>query len=194
MQDLDPLNEKLAKLFDEHPWMEPDILARLVTRVAQENASHTARRAQIVSIADRFNGALSNYAACKEGCSFCCYMPTMIYEHEAERLAYASGRNVAQLSVKPVSRALEDAKRYSGTACPFLKEGKCSVYDARPLICRLHHSLNENPEDCRITGLSGTQNPVARFDVDAVEMPFHYLMFEKRPVEAWACIHQFFPD
>lgn len=186
-------SKDLAPLFDEHTWAEPDILHRVATRVQLSNASHTSRRAHLLKIADRLNEALAPYSACAPGCSHCCHMPTMIYTHEAQRLADASGRKMLDIKPRLVEESLKTAAKFSGTPCPFLaNDGRCSVYNDRPLICRLHHSLNDNPSDCRV-GPHGPEIAIKRYDVDVIETPYHLLMFSKRKPEGWASIHEFFP-
>lgn len=184
---------KLAEVIDQNTWMEPAVLARVVTRVQHENASVASRRVQLMHLADRFNAALAPHTACREGCSHCCHMPTMIYTHEAEQLAAASGRSLAQPPLQRFDRTVESAKSYYGVACPFLISDRCSVYEVRPLICRLHHSLNDNPDDCSVEVPLAQRIPIASYDVDVIEVPYHELMTEKRPAEVWACIHEFFP-
>lgn len=188
------LSQKLDELYDTHQWMESEILHRVVQRVREGDASHRQRRIHIITIADRFNDALAPYTACRKGCSHCCHMPAMIYTHEAESLADASGRTMASVEHRLVNESLDSAARFSGQACPFLAgDGSCSAYDARPLICRLHHSLNESPNNCRL-GPTGHTKPVVRYDPVVIERHYHQLMLEKTPSEAWASIHEFFPS
>lgn len=185
-------SKNLDGLLDEHTWMDPSALHRAARRVQLSNASHTSRREQLLKLADRFNDALAPHTACKPGCYHCCYMPTLIYTHEAERLAVASGRKMNDIPPRLVETSLRTAAKVNGTPCPFLSgDGKCSVYNDRPLICRLHHSLNEDPDDCRV-GPGGTVSPVKRYDVDVIETPYHLLMYSKKRPEGWASIHEFF--
>lgn len=39
--------------------------------------------------------------------------------------------------------------RTGEVACPFLKGGRCSIYEHRPLACRSHYALS-NPEGCKM--------------------------------------------
>ncbi len=40
--------------------------------------------------------------------------------------------------------------KYAGQACPLLKDGRCSVYEVRPLACRTLYSLESTPDPCDI--------------------------------------------
>ena len=50
---------------------------------------------------------------------------------------------------------------YQDRACVYLKEGKCSVYDKRPLICRLTH-VSSKSENCHF---ENNQNPIQHLPV-----------------------------
>jgi Fe-S-cluster containining protein len=70
-------------------------------------------------------------ATCRKGCHFCCYHPISIAIPEEE--------NILQF------------KKYlneSSLACKFLRDGECSIYENRPLICRLTH-VKTPAENCQ---------------------------------------------
>ena len=187
------LSKKLDELYGENPWMKPEVLSRLALRVSRENASQVSRRRQLVQMADRLNGALAPKAACKAGCSHCCSMTTMIYEHEAVAIAKFSGRAMRRVPRRRHDVALEQALLHFGTPCPFLVDFKCSVYEVRPLLCRLHHSLNDDAAACDLAVPADERKPVTSYDVDVIELPYHLLVNEQSKVEPWGAIQEFFP-
>jgi Fe-S-cluster containining protein len=96
--------------------------------------------------------------ACRAGCNACCYTPPMVTSLEWQALhTYLLAQPLQiQLQVvaageamRPLANVLR-AKRQAVTQpgavppmplpmqCPMLIDGKCSVYKARPLICRGH--------------------------------------------------------
>ncbi|PLX77737.1 MAG: hypothetical protein C0607_00550 [Azoarcus sp.] len=178
---------------EANPWLEPKKLQRLTSRIQVENASLKTRRQKLVLVADRFNAALAPHVACKPGCAGCCSMTTMIYAHEAEAMAQASGRAMASVPVRPFNVALNEARRFHGIPCPFQHENRCSIYAARPLICRIHHSLNDDASACDTSVPFEERKPVASYDVDRIELPYHCLMTENGTKEAWGAIQEFFP-
>ena len=123
---------KLAAIIHSNPWMSPDHIKRHTQRIMQMNATVGAKRQRLIELADRVNAAVQPHAACRAGCSYCCSMPTMIYRHEAERLAEASGRPAIPLRFRPRGHALLAAHRFYGQACPFLNEGRCTVLRSAP--------------------------------------------------------------
>lgn len=84
-----------------------------------------------------------NSFSCKEGCSKCCYVDLSVFEIEAANI-------VSWFFLLPISRQNElkniwrqqelelgeNANQEPNYACAFLVNEKCSVYEARPLICR----------------------------------------------------------
>jgi Fe-S-cluster containining protein len=105
-------------------------------------------------------------AACKKGCAHCCHIPVLLSRTEAAHLAAASGKKMVATPEHVVQMAQEldrtagksDADsavldrwgHHIGRACPFLREGACSVWAARPLACRYYYSLDSDNLLCRL--------------------------------------------
>lgn len=183
---------KCAAILQAHPWMAPEALHDKLLQIRHGSGSFESKTQKFIRIADRFHKAVWPQTACGSRCSACCHLPTMIYGHEAAAIAKASGRTASLPASRPRNKAMADAKKYQGLPCPFLKEHRCSVYEVRPIVCRLHHSLGSSPEACN-TDLPIEQRQVPAFDVDLIESPFHAFMQSEAPTEPWGCIHEFFP-
>lgn len=102
--------------------------------------------------------------ACRAGCSHCCLQQVSVTAPEVFRLAdfmrsswarddvdkrLARVRGVAE-TVRGISAA-----EHRGTECPFLDDGRCSVYVVRPLVCRGANSM-----DAAACGRPGAPVPV----------------------------------
>lgn len=91
---------------------------------------------------------------CKEGCSYCCCKPGVlasipellrILDHvhstfsaaDVSALGERARRYAAQMTGRNVSDLVNDS-----VPCPLLAAGRCSVYDARPLVCRGYNSTS----------------------------------------------------
>jgi Fe-S-cluster containining protein len=90
--------------------------------------------------------------ACRAGCTWCCYFTVDVRAAEvfrildvveqlftpAEKAHYAEVRaNSAAL------RKLREGERVTrNLKCPFLSEGRCTIYAARPQSCRNYHATN----------------------------------------------------
>lgn len=89
---------------------------------------------------DGFQPYLAPYMSCSKGCSHCCHMDVQLSPLEAAYIQMRTGTQMHQ------PRSLTTGHL---TPCPFLSEaGACSVYDARPLVCRIFHAMGD-PENCR---------------------------------------------
>lgn len=188
----DPGVKKLFRLYQEHEWMEPTKLRRTAVGICNENASYRTRCAKLVALAEKLNDALRPQALCRAGCSHCCSLTTLIYRHEAVAIAEVSGYRMYDLPARPYDIALKLANRYFGTPCPFLIDQRCSVYEVRPLVCRLHHALNDDLAACDSSVPLQARAKLLSYDVDVVEMPYH-LLVRSRGREPWGAIQQFFP-
>lgn len=88
--------------------------------------------------------------ACKKGCSACCHQVVLVSSEEAGQLiSHVTADVIPRWKAQaidlrthndpaglPKRLGKEDAK------CVFLKRGECSVYDIRPVMCRLIHVKN----------------------------------------------------
>lgn len=102
-------------------------------------------------------GAIAPHAACKPACPGCCYQPVMVTQAEAQVIARESGAKLAQ----PPKWRREAAVEFTGQACPFLKESRCSIYAHRPIACRLLLNMDKDALMCQIVPGSPAQVPYA---------------------------------
>ena len=190
----DIVQSKLRAVVEAHPWMAPKLLQQDLSKIVGENASAKSKRRKVITIATRVTDALSPYVACRIGCSDCCHMNTMIYEHEAIRLAEVTGRKMVRLAYRPINEVFAHGAKFNGKPCPFLREDRCSVYEDRPLVCRTHHSLLDNPTSCNMDIPPTKQTRPPMYDPDLLEEPYIALNVKHNPAEPWGNIAEFFPD
>jgi len=72
---------------------------------------------------------------CVPGCSECCG-PVPCHEWETNRLGIEDAESVMAAALKALT--VKDVKK-----CPLLEGGKCSVYENRPLMCRLFGTVED---------------------------------------------------
>lgn len=90
----------------------------------QENAS---------GFFDKVYSKYSSSMKCSEGCSKCCYTDISVFEVELERIK--DWFNALEINLQ--NELLELWKRpLEAGACAFLYNDRCSIYEARPVICR----------------------------------------------------------
>jgi Fe-S-cluster containining protein len=113
--------------------------------------------------------------ACAPGCSFCCYLPVDVLAPEAFRIAahLKQTRSPAELA-ELVYRLAAPGGHDPGThPCVFLDQGRCSIYEVRPMVCRGYNSLSK--ERCEAfyhdasVDLKGAKDRVAGGVAEAME-------------------------
>jgi Fe-S-cluster containining protein len=140
-------------------------------------------------IADAAAKVIAPFTPCAKGCSACCHNPAIVSEVDAMLLSEATGtplsapREVFDVAAGPDARR-KYASRYAGVPCTFLKDSTCSIYAHRPVVCRVHHSLEDSAAGCE----RGRQ-PEA---VDLTELYLGELNMMGRMM-IYADIREFFP-
>lgn len=88
---------------------------------------------------------------CRKGCAWCCHQEVFAVTHEFLYLReYAERKLSGETRAGILQRArekeglttnlsLEDQLKFRA-ACPFLEEGSCLAYEARPMACRIYLS------------------------------------------------------
>jgi Fe-S-cluster containining protein len=114
--------------------------------------THLREVAAILADAARGN------VACGQGCSECCNQPLYIPEAEAQVIAEETGAPLA----KPPATAYrnganggQEDRTFIGVPCVFLKNNACSIYDSRPMLCRLHYSVDVDNMLCAMNDEHG---------------------------------------
>lgn len=91
--------------------------------------------------------------ACKAGCNWCCYFSVDVRAVEVfailafmqrELSAEAQTRIRAEIAVNAtmLHGLTEEARARRNIKCPFLCNGRCSIYTARPQTCRNYHATD----------------------------------------------------
>jgi len=91
--------------------------------------------------------------ACREGCTWCCYFTVDVRAAEVfriidvvEQLFTSAEKAQVYAEVRANSAALrklrEGERVTRNLKCPFLSEGRCIIYAARPQSCRNYHATD----------------------------------------------------
>jgi len=109
--------------------------------------------------------------ACHEGCSTCCTLRVDVFAHEVLLIAHHIRARFSPEQLSELqARLARHAERVlpltpfqhatQNVVCPLLRDGRCSVYEVRPLSCRRHHSTDyaacqftyDHPADLEFSG------------------------------------------
>jgi Fe-S-cluster containining protein len=91
--------------------------------------------------------------ACKAGCSWCCHFSVDVRPVEVFAILDFVARHFSAQEQSRVRKEIEanstllsklsDLERVQrNIKCPFLSEGRCTIYAARPQTCRNYHATN----------------------------------------------------
>lgn len=179
----------LDKFFESVP---QDIRAQVVSlpqRVAKMNARYAIKLKAVLHTADQIFDHAGKFAACARGCGHCCHVSVPITVAEAQVMGQ-------QLGVRPVeiTRSIrhELSEYGSHTPCPFLKNGECSIYESRPLTCRMHMNFDVDNYWCLHENWNKPEAEIPRPTIQPLIEAYHRLADNTQPIVA--DIRDFFPN
>lgn len=106
----------------------------------------------VLSAVHRVKGA-PKPTACGSGCTYCCNLQVEISVPELASLVAYVEENFSKAETEALRARVQEAERrtrglnsyerlFARVPCPLLSDGQCSVYPARPLVCRGYNSYN----------------------------------------------------
>lgn len=132
------ITDRIKATLDKKSWHK-----RLTQTVAAKWS--TERKFEVFfELADEVNAVTKPLSACtKLGCSHCCHIACEISDIEAAIIGKAIKRKpVPQPPMTLEGVNEKKARRDTFRApCTFLKDGKCSIYEHRPIACRIMHNI-----------------------------------------------------
>lgn len=135
-----------------------DVLINQETlELVDSDAPMPDKHLRMIAIVDQASALVGPQTPCKSGCSHCCKMAVTISSHEADLIAEHIG---VERDHPPM--ALDqghEVSKFMNVPCVFLKKGKCSIYEVRPLACRTHYNLSAFPEVCNTVDYPGNDVP-----------------------------------
>ena len=143
-------------------------------------------------------------SACRSGCSSCCHINVSVSESEARVISKETGIPMASppddqvilvgdLTTREGLQRFEDAKEAHmqgrfGQPCTFLKDGRCSIYEHRPMACRQQINLDDDDLLCRL--VEGESIPVPYLNQQPSQIAYVMLWGERSRL---ADIRDWFP-
>ena len=100
------------------------------------------------------------------------------------------------LGIKPVeltqSIKHELAEYGSHTPCPFLQQGECSIYEHRPLTCRMHMNFDRDNYWCLHENWQKPDAEIPRPTIQPLIDAYHMTISQVAPI--MGDIRDFFPN
>ena len=159
----------------------------------QAERSTTGKTIWMKLILNTWAESMKGLTPCDSGCSYCCHIPTMITEREARELAKATGRIPRARPADVDTQAKLDAsmERTMGVPCPFLQDGRCSAYEARPFACRVHYAPTVDNLLCQV--VPGEHVTVPQLSVERLTI-LNYMTYPDIKDTWVADIREWFPS
>ena len=177
----------------------PDRSAHQLIKAAQRASSASQRVVWLRRAGSAWAKPLQAVSACRAGCSHCCHIPLTISSIEADLIGRQAGIQPARPAhavrlqdfedMDSAMAAIEAISTQPGPSpCPFLKNGACSVYDVRPMACRLLVNLDDDDLLCQLVPGQAIPVPYANSQV------LKGMYLAAQPAAALADIRDFFPS
>lgn len=157
--------ERLAKNFPSRLAAREDGLKRLIDSSKLKPIKKLESLYTFMAEVAEF---VAKFTPCKKGCSHCCYYSVSISEVEIEFIE-------KHTRIKRRKEYLPSSD-FHGLACPFLKNGCCSIYESRPFVCRKHVTLTRDNTWCKPENANKETFPILSFS--GVERAFHRIRNE----------------
>ena len=155
--------------------------------IAQLPLSQRIRYNKLVKLVDQAAVEILPFTACRRGCSHCCHIAVLMSDVEAQRIGEAIRRKPVKTGAFPADvQALQ--KQYFGVPCTFLKGGRCSIYEHRPLACRLHFNMADDSLFCS-TAIAPKDSLVPSLNLQGVDKALFVVTFGSLHAD----IRDFFP-
>jgi Fe-S-cluster containining protein len=115
------------------------------------------RLPRILQMVEQYNqkGKIKNKITCSAGCFACCQVPVGATDLEVDFALQAAKKKNVDINLEALKMQINNIKNIEFwndetnpfKDCVFLKEKKCSIYEERPLACRLH-LVSSDPKQC----------------------------------------------
>ncbi len=178
--------------------VQPSREAEQLVKAAQKASTAAQRVIWLQRAASAWAKPIETVAACRKGCAHCCHISVTISAVEAAVIGRHAGVKPAQpdssvhlQTLQDMQQALSEVQKISARTeplpCPFLVNDACSIYEARPMACRLLLNLDDDALLCQLIPGQAVPVPYANSD----QLKTIYLMAQV--ASPLADIRDFFP-
>ena len=182
-------DKQLDAFFDS---VTPELKAHVTSlpkRITQISARPVIRLKEVLNTADQIFDQAGKFAACARGCGHCCHVSVPITQFEARYMGDNLG--IAPIELKMTIKH-ELSEYGSHTPCPFLKQGECSIYEFRPLTCRMHMNFDVDNYWCLHENWQKPEAEIPRPTIQPLIDAYHMTIANVAPI--MGDIRDFFPN
>ena len=172
---------KLDEFFKTVPLDLKTHVVNLPKRITQISARPVVRLKEVLSTADKIFDHAGKFAACARGCGHCCYVSVPITQFEARYM----GENLGIVPVEQKQTIKHELADFgSHTPCPFLENDECSIYEYRPLTCRMHMNFDVDNYWCLHENWKKPEAEIPRPTIEPLVDAYHTVISNVAPIIA----------
>ncbi len=150
--------------------------------------SGTKRVQRIRFLTSEMTKLFTPRTACASGCSHCCNIDVAVSSQEATIISKAIKRPLAVPSKTYELSETAGTLRHVGVPCTFLVEGRCSIYEHRPTMCRALVNMDDTALLCELQ--PGAMVPVPYLNMTQIHLAIGHATRNDR----FADIRDWFPQ
>jgi uncharacterized protein len=181
-------DKQLDAFFDSVTPELKNHVTSLPKRIKNISARPVIRLKEILNTADQIFDQAGKFAACARGCGHCCHVSVPITQFEARYM----GENLGITPVELQQSVKHELTEFgSHTPCPFLKQGECSIYEHRPLTCRMHMNFDVDNYWCLHENWNKPEAEIPRPTIQPLIDAYHATISNVAPI--MGDIRDFFP-
>ncbi len=137
-------------------------------RITKAKLNPSRKLESLYKMMDEMYQYVQGFTPCRKGCAGCCHIAVTVSEVEIRHIERVTKNK--RLKV-PLPR-----ERFHGKPCVFLNEGKCSIYTARPYVCRRHTALTKTSHWCDPSRSLEASLPLLKFS--SFQSAFEHIRLE----------------
>lgn len=145
----------------------------LLEKISKHRGNPLTKLKVLYGFMDELYSFVNRFTPCKKGCNHCCHINVSIHYIE---VAYIE----ATTKIKRLKNPLP-SRDFHGSPCPFLKNGACGIYQARPFVCRRFVTMCQTPTWCEPSKCNTETFPLLAFT--EVDKSFNLIVRESEIVE-----------
>ncbi len=124
-------------------------------RILNSKVSPAKKLESLYQMMEEMYRHVDGFTPCKKKCAACCHYGVTVSEVEIQ--------HIERVAKKKRLKARRPGQSFHGQPCVFLKDDSCTIYAARPYVCRRHIALTKTAHWC---------DPNRSFDAGLPQMKF----------------------
>jgi len=129
---------------------------------------------------DEISEFVTPFTACKQACNHCCNYDVSVSDLEVSYIEKT--QKVKSLTSETLF------KPASGTPCPLLENGKCSIYSSRPFACRRRIAMTNTAKWCEMD--KSFEDKFSKICFSEIDKSYNYILLKaenrkQQDIRAW---------